>query len=40
MLRLWWTFGSLAEGISYHDFVNRPFDDSLVGAANPQGARP
>jgi len=34
MLRLWWKFGLLSEGVSSHDFVNRPLDDSLTGAAN------
>ena len=36
MLRLWWKSGSHAEGISPHDFVNRPLDDSLTGVANPR----
>lgn len=40
MPRLWWKFCSLAKGISSNDFVNRPIDDSHMGAANPQGARP
>ena len=36
MLRLWWKSCSFAKGISAHDFVNRPLDDSLTGAANPR----
>jgi hypothetical protein len=33
---LWWKFGLLSEGISSHDFVNRPLDDSLTSAASPR----
>jgi hypothetical protein len=36
MLRLRWKSGSLAEGISSHDSVNRPLDDPLTNVANPR----
>jgi hypothetical protein len=36
MLRLSWKSCSLAKGISSHDFVNRPLDDSLTSAATPR----